>query len=326
MAPSNGPSAAERDQLIGMMEGEMEYRVEMFNKLTHTCFNKCIENKYKDSELNMGENSCIDRCVAKYRQVSYCWKGMAEKSGEKSTSDSKSVTSSSRTMVTNAKFDLKKFDSTNNFGMWQCELLDILFQQELDEALADNKPEDVDDKDWTRINRLTCGTIRLCLSKEQKYPFMRETMVHKLWNELEDKFMKKSTENKLYMMTKLYRFQYLSGTIMNEHITRFDYLVTDLLNLDEKINDIDKALLASLPDEYEHIIVSMLTEKETISFKEVTTNEIRKNDKLEHRSSTGEAHYAWGRNKKYKSTRRGRSQSRGRVAKDECVFCYEKGH
>ena len=111
---------------------------------------------------------------------------------------------------------------------------------------------------------------------------MRETSASKLWKEMEDKFMKKGTENKLYTRTKLYRFQYKPGTTMNDHITRFDSLVTDLLNLDEKVSDVDKALilLASLPDEYEHLIVSMLTGKETITFKEVTTalysNEIRK--------------------------------------------------
>ena len=137
---------------------------------------------------------------------------------------------------------------------------DVLFQQELDVALEESRPEDVDEKDWTRINRLACGTIRLCLSKELKYPFMRETSASKLWKEMEDKFMKKSTENKLYTRTKLYRFQYKPGTTMNDHITRFDSLVTDLLNLDEKVSDVDKALilLASLPDEYEHLIVSML--------------------------------------------------------------------
>ncbi|XP_019163345.1 PREDICTED: mitochondrial import inner membrane translocase subunit TIM10-like [Ipomoea nil] len=69
MAPTNSPSAMEKDQIFGMAEKEMEYRVELFNKLTHTCFKKCIENKYKESELNMGENSCIDRCVSKYWQV-----------------------------------------------------------------------------------------------------------------------------------------------------------------------------------------------------------------------------------------------------------------
>ena len=40
---------------------------------------------------------------------------------------------------------------------------DILFQQELDVALEENRPEDVDEKYWTRINRLACGTIRLSL-------------------------------------------------------------------------------------------------------------------------------------------------------------------
>ena len=94
--------------------------------------------------------------------------------------------------------------------------------------------------------------------------------------------MKKRTENKLYTRTKLYHFQYKPGTTMNDHITRFYTLVTDLLNLDEKVSDVYKALilLASLPDEYEHPIVSMLIGKETITFKEVTTalysNEIRK--------------------------------------------------
>ena len=215
-------------------------------------------------------------------------------SSAESTSTSKGF--SSRSMVTNTKFDVEKFDGTNNFGMWQCEVQDILFQQELDVALEENIPEDVDEKDWTRINRLACGTIRLCLSKELKYPFMRETSASKLWKEMEDKFMKKSIENKLYTRTKLYRFQYKPGTTMNDHITRFDSLVTDLLNLDEKVSNVDKALilLVSLPDEYEHLIVSMLTGKETITFKEVTTalysNEIRKKDKLEHRSSASEAH------------------------------------
>ncbi|GER54400.1 RING/FYVE/PHD zinc finger superfamily protein [Striga asiatica] len=46
MAKDNAPSAFEKEQLLGMMEKEMEYRVDMFNKLTHTCFNKCVEHKY----------------------------------------------------------------------------------------------------------------------------------------------------------------------------------------------------------------------------------------------------------------------------------------
>ncbi|RXH84720.1 hypothetical protein DVH24_033004 [Malus domestica] len=68
-APNNAPTVLDKEQIFGMAEKEMEYRVELFNKLTHTCFNKCVEKKYKESELNMGENSCIDRCVSKYWHV-----------------------------------------------------------------------------------------------------------------------------------------------------------------------------------------------------------------------------------------------------------------
>ncbi|PSR86139.1 Mitochondrial import inner membrane translocase [Actinidia chinensis var. chinensis] len=68
-ANNNTPTQLDKEQIFGMAEKEMEYRVELFNKLTHTCFNKCVEKRYKETELNMGENSCIDRCVSKYWQV-----------------------------------------------------------------------------------------------------------------------------------------------------------------------------------------------------------------------------------------------------------------
>ena len=51
-----------------------------------------------------------------------------------------------KTAMTNAKFEVEKFDGTTNFGMWQCEVLDVLCQQELDVALEE-KPDMMDDKE-----------------------------------------------------------------------------------------------------------------------------------------------------------------------------------
>jgi hypothetical protein len=76
------------------------------------------------------------------------------------SSGSSTKPSTVRTMVSNAKFEVKKFDGTNNFGMWQCEVMDVLVQQELDIALED-KLEEMSTKDWEKINRQACGTIRL---------------------------------------------------------------------------------------------------------------------------------------------------------------------
>lgn len=44
-----------------------------------------------------------------------------------------------RTAVTNARFEVEKFDGTGHFGMWQGEVLDVLFQQGLDIAIEEKK-------------------------------------------------------------------------------------------------------------------------------------------------------------------------------------------
>ena len=87
--------------------------------------------------------------------------------------------SSARITLTNAKFEVLKFDGTNNFSMWQCEVLDVLCQQELDVAFEE-KPNMMDDKEWIKINKQASGTIHLYLAKEQKYFVMRETSAKKL--------------------------------------------------------------------------------------------------------------------------------------------------
>jgi hypothetical protein len=106
---------------------------------------------------------------------------MAEGSTSKSIGSALVV----RSVVSNAKFDVEKFDEKNNFGMWQCEVLDVLAQQELDVTLED-KSEEMSEADWRKLIRQACGTIRLCLAKDHKYFVMNETMARELWNKLED--------------------------------------------------------------------------------------------------------------------------------------------
>ena len=52
---------------------EMEAVTEMFQKMTFQCYNKCLVGKTNlhgnDSDLNVGELSCTDRCVGKYLEA-----------------------------------------------------------------------------------------------------------------------------------------------------------------------------------------------------------------------------------------------------------------
>ncbi|KAJ9558432.1 hypothetical protein OSB04_013046 [Centaurea solstitialis] len=244
-----------------------------------------------------------------------------------------------KTTVQNAKFEVEKFDGTNNFGMGQCEVKDVLAQQELDLALEE-KPEEMSAADWNRINKMACSTIRLCLAKQQKFNVMRETLAKELWQKLEDKYMTKSAENRLYKKKRLFYFKYKEGTKMIAHLDAFNQLVADLLNLDEEIKDEDKALilLNSLPDSYAHLTTTLLHGKVTIGFEEVSNAlmnyEIRHADK-QMNASTSDALVVRGRTferkshdnrKKFSSRSRGNSKPRRSLGRNECAFCHEIGH
>ena len=186
-------------------------------------------------------------------------------SSRKALAESSAKPSAVRMSVSNAKFEVEKFDGMSNFGMWQCEVMDVLIQQELDIALED-KPEEMSDKDWDKINRQACGSIRLCLAKDQKYFVMREIKAKELWKMLADKYMTKSVENRLYLKKKLFRFQYHVGISMSKHLNDYNKILANLQNLEVEIKDMDKALLLlnSLPDTYDHLIITLLYRKNEI--------------------------------------------------------------
>lgn len=43
------------------------------NRLVNSCHAKCISEKYLEPDLNKGEGVCIDRCTAKFFEVSPVW-------------------------------------------------------------------------------------------------------------------------------------------------------------------------------------------------------------------------------------------------------------
>ncbi|KAF5842059.1 mitochondrial inner membrane translocase [Dunaliella salina] len=54
---------------LALATTELEYRVELLNKMVASCYDKCAARPFKEGTLSVGENSCVDRCCAKYWQV-----------------------------------------------------------------------------------------------------------------------------------------------------------------------------------------------------------------------------------------------------------------
>ncbi|KAI3473518.1 hypothetical protein Pfo_031397, partial [Paulownia fortunei] len=151
---------------------------------------------------------------------------------------------------------------------------------------------------------------------------------------LEDKFLKKSGQNKLLMKKRLFQFEYRPGTSMNNHITAFNQLIVYLFNLDVTFSNEDLALmlLLSLSHEFEHLETTLLHGKDDVSLVVVCaalySYELRKKNKKEnkHIAAEDEALVARGRPQSQKKGRSWRSHSKSRPAKDKCTFCHEKGH
>ena len=95
-------------------------------------------------------------------------------------------------------------------------------------------------------------------------------------------YMTKSFFNKLYLKKQLYRLRMKERTVVLEHLNFFNKDINELLDIDVKIDEEDKALifLSSLSQSYDHIITTMLYGKKTLMLEDVMStllsDEIRK--------------------------------------------------
>ena len=117
--------------------------------------------------------------------------------------------------------------------------------------------------------------------------------------------MTKSLFNKMYLKKQLYGLRMNEGTAVLEHLNFFNKVINELLAVDVKIDEKDKALmlLSSLSESYDYIITTMLYGKEALILEEVTSillsNEIKKKIK-----SRGVKRISFGGHEKEKKRRR----------------------
>ena len=111
-----------------------------------------------------------------------------------------------------------------------------------------------------------CATIKWCVSDWIMCLVMEETSPKKIWEKLASQFMSKTLTQKLYLKQKLFGLKIQEGSVLAEHINVFNQLIADLVKVEVKIEDDDKAiiLLCSLLSSYEHLVTMLTYDKETV--------------------------------------------------------------
>ncbi|GJW42592.1 retrovirus-related pol polyprotein from transposon TNT 1-94 [Tanacetum coccineum] len=103
--------------------------------------------------------------------------------------------------MTGAKFDIKKFNRTGDFGLWRIKMRALLIQHGCEAALE---------------------VLPMDMEAQTKA-------------ELKKKAHSASLANKLCLKKKLYTFYMLAGRKISEHIDEFNKIVLDLANIEEAL-------------------------------------------------------------------------------------------
>ncbi|GJZ48237.1 hypothetical protein Tco_0602069 [Tanacetum coccineum] len=132
--------------------------------------------------------------------------------------------------MTGTKFDIEKFDGTNDFTLWQVRMKALPKQQGLVAALEELPAATIPAYNNV-IQKKAFSALILCLGDWVLREITKETTAAGIWKKLETSYMTKSLANRLYLEKKLYTFNMHSGKSQSEHIDEFHKL--DTLKLED---------------------------------------------------------------------------------------------
>ncbi|CAN0369877.1 unnamed protein product [Ascophyllum nodosum] len=60
------PPAPAGPSPVDLAKQEIDMYSDLFTKMSNLCFKKCVVKMSGESDLSVGEMTCVDRCVSKY--------------------------------------------------------------------------------------------------------------------------------------------------------------------------------------------------------------------------------------------------------------------
>ena len=178
------------------------------------------------------------------------------------------------------------------------------------------------------------STIRLCNADNIINNVIDEDSAPSLWEKLEKLYLGKILTTKLNLKLDLHRLKMEDGVNLIEHLNVFKGLLDLLGRVDVNIEEKDQALLllTSLPDSFEHMVITVLYGKDTLQMGEVGLALLfyeKTGRKVE--DNSGSALVAYDQNRRGRNAVKGydsrdRSKSKDCEKEMQCYKCKEWGH
>ena len=115
----------------------------------------------------------------------------------------------------------------------------LLVHQGLDVALSEEAISKIEERRRAYVMKKAYSEILLSLGDEVLREAAEEKSAKIVWDKLEDLYLKKSLENRLYLKKRLYALLMEDDKPLKKHLDDFNMISLDLKSIDVKINDED---------------------------------------------------------------------------------------
>ena len=112
---------------------------------------------------------------------------------------------------------IEKFDGTD-FGYWKMQIGDYLYGKKLHLPLLGRKPDNMEEEEWSLLDRQVLGVIQLTLTRSVTHNVMKKKTTVDLMKALSSMYEKPSANNKVHLMKKLFNLKMVEGTPVAQHL------------------------------------------------------------------------------------------------------------
>ncbi|RVW62457.1 Retrovirus-related Pol polyprotein from transposon TNT 1-94 [Vitis vinifera] len=189
--------------------------------------------------------------------------------------------------------------------------------------------------EWNLLHRQVCGYIRQWVDDNVLNHVSEEKHARSLWNKLEQLYVRKTGNNKLFLIKKMMSLNYQDGTPMTDHLNTFQGIINQLAGMNIKFEEEVQGLwlLGTLPDSWETFRTSLSNSAPDgimnmdLVKSCVLNEEMRRKSQGSSSQSNVLVTEKRGRSKSRGPKNRDRSKSKtNKFANVECHYCHLKGH
>ena len=123
------------------------------------------------------------------------------------------------------------------------QIEDYLYRKKLHLPLLGENLESMSVADWTLLNRMVLGMIRLTLSRSVAHNVTKEKTTVELMAALFGMYKKPSANNKVHLMKKLLNLKIVKGTPITQHLNEFNTITNQLSFMEIDFHDEIRALI-----------------------------------------------------------------------------------